>query len=73
MASRGRSCAGRSRYVPVVPIRAGPGRLVPEPVPAEPAQVRAGRCLSLLEPLKDRKKRCIFQKKSFADFLDDKK
>ena len=48
--------AGRSRYVPV---RAGPGRLMPEPVPAEPAQARAGRCLSLPEPLKDRKKRCI--------------
>ena len=48
-ASRGRYCAGRSRYVPDVPVRAGPGRLVPEP---------AVMCLSLPEPLKDRKKRC---------------
>ena len=36
--------AGMSRHEPV---RAGPGRFVPEPVPAEPAQARAGRCLSL--------------------------
>ena len=51
--------AGMCRHEPVEPVRAGPGRLVPEPVPAEPAQARAGRCLSLPEPLKDRKKRCI--------------
>ena len=48
--------AGRIRYVPV---RAGPGRLAPEP---EPAHARAGRSLSRLEPLKDRKKRCISYK-----------
>ena len=51
--------AGMCRHEPVMPARAGPGRLVPEPVPAEPAQARAGRCLSLAELLKDRKKRCI--------------
>ena len=40
--------AGMYRHEPVEPTRAGPGRLVPEPVPAEPAQARAGRCLSLV-------------------------
>ena len=40
----------------IVPVRPGPGRLVPEPVPAVPPN---GTCLSLPEPLKDRKKRCI--------------
>ena len=39
--------AGMSRHEPVVPVRAGTGRLVLEPVPAEPAQARAGWCLSL--------------------------
>ena len=29
------------------PVRAGFCRLVPEPVPAEPAQAHAGQCLSL--------------------------
>ena len=47
------------RHEPVVPVRASPGRLLPEPVPAEPAQACSGRCLSLPVPLKDRKKRCI--------------
>ena len=51
---------GMCRHEPVVTVRAGPSRLVPEPVTAEPAQARAGRCLSLPEPLKDRKKRCMF-------------
>ena len=55
--------AGRCWYMPiepVVPVRAGPARLVPEPVPAEP-----GRCRPLPEPAgaflaKDRKKRCMY-------------
>ena len=58
--------AGMCRHEPVVPVRAGPGRLVPEPVPA---QVRAGRCLSLPEPLKDRKKRCNEKLTEFNDFF----
>ena len=45
---------------PVVPVRADPGRVVPEPVSAEPAQARAGWCLNLPKPLKDRKKPCKF-------------
>ncbi len=63
--------AGMCRHEPVEPVRVGPGRSVPEPVPAEPmqmeiethAQAHAGRCLSLPEPLKDCKKRCILNKK----------
>ena len=51
--------AGMYRHEPVEPVKAGPGRLVPEHVPAEPAQARAVWCLSLPGPLKDRKKRCI--------------
>ena len=39
--------AGICRHEPVVPSRAGPGRLVSEPVPAEPAQARVGRCPGL--------------------------
>ena len=74
LASRGRYCAGRSRYVPA---RAGQGRSRPvgawagsgtcRPVP-EPAVW----CLSLPEPLKDRKKRCIiiFLIDSRNDFCD---
>ena len=49
------------RHDPVVPVRAGPGRLVPEPVSAELAHAHTGWCLSLPELLNDRKKRCIKQ------------
>ena len=35
--------AGMCRHEPVEPVRAGPGRLVHEPVPAELAQARVGR------------------------------
>ena len=38
---------GICRHEPVEPVMTGPGRLVPEHVPAEPDQARAGRCLSL--------------------------
>ena len=51
--------AGLGLYVPVKPARACPGRLVPEPEPAEPVQERTGRDLSLPEPFRDRKKRCV--------------
>ena len=50
--------ADMCRHEPVVPVRADPGRLMSEPAPA---QIRACRCLTLSEPLKDRKKRCIWE------------
>jgi hypothetical protein len=42
--------------VPASPVRAGLCRSVPVPVPVVPA---ADRCLPVLVPLTDRKKRCM--------------